>query len=627
MKNYRFICIVLALVMVLGLAACGTTAAPEAAPVPVEQTAEPAGSYEGTVPVLSDVDTQLTLIHAAVGQLLQAEGSQPWYYTVTDLDHNGSLEFIAASQHPEDRSTNLKIWEVSKDRTSLVERNVEKDPEESFPDIMTDSADTYHDAASDTWFYMFYDNVVISDTEVYTSKSAFNFKDGVISYKAFAVEHTVVENGGRVVTYTDAEGNTIIAEVYLESGKEAFTGAERSNTGFEWLTVNEAKDFSRLVESYSVFMGERKPTENFPVPAPVAFSYPESQGPAVTPAPTATPAPSATPAPTPTPDPGPTYLVITKNPTNENRNIGSTARFVACANAFDSLEWVLVAPNGDRFTPIDFAAKFSGSSVRGYYTTTIAIENVSADMDGWGAYCVFRYRGQVASTSTAYILIKNAPAPTPTPEPVYEEISFDGYVCDFGYDYVTVRVEGVDYFTVSKDKCRFALGSGNEIYIGAPATIYCPGGTARKPEVNSCLIFGRDPAPAPVEACTNAQVFKEPDGRLQLGFIDGSNIYLPAPTVGNYGLQVYGGDASQIPLAGGGAKGSVYYRGDLTAENIYLLEVYLFLDNDPEPESEPEPEPEPEPESEPEPASEPAPEPASESEPVADVSDGGESNG
>ena len=165
---------------------------------------------------------------------------------------------------------------------------------------MTDSADTFFDAATGTWSYMFYDHVIISDSDVYTSKSAFNLKDGVISYRAFAVEHTLVENGARSVSYTDAEGNDIIAELYLESGNAAFKGAERSNTSFEWLTLSEAKDFTRLVESYKVFMGERKPTEVFPVPAPAAFAYPEA-----TPAPSATPTPtpSATPKPTPTPDP------------------------------------------------------------------------------------------------------------------------------------------------------------------------------------------------------------------------------------------------------------------------------------------------------------------------------------
>ena len=622
MKNEKMIAMLLALVMVFGFAACGAPAAAQTAAqiTPAAQSEAvpaPAGTqsgdaaYEVTVPVLSDIDVQLTLIHSQISRLLQMTGDQPWYYAVTDLDHDGNLEFIAASQHPQNRETNLKIWEVGSDRKTIMQCSVSMEEEETFPDLLTDSTDTFHDTRTDTWFYLFYDNVVLSDREVYTSKSAFNFKDGVISYEAFAVEHTVVENGARTVSYTDAEGNEISAKSYLESGNSAFADAERSNTGFEWLTLNEAMDFSRLVESYRVFMGERKPTENFPVPAPAALSYPEA-----TPAPAATPAP--TPAPTPTPDPGPAYLSITKNPTNEDRKIGSTARFVACANAFEALEWVLVSPSGAKYTPQQFGAGFSGATVSGIYSTTLSIENVSADMNNWGAYCVFRYKGQVASTSTAYIRIKDMPEPTP--EPVPQGGSLSGYVSDFGYDYATILCPGYDYFTFNMNEVRYAAGSGTELYIGAPATVYYEAMGARGPSGLSCIIVGREPAPAPVEACQNGRAFREFDGRILVGFNDGSSIYLKGREDESFKIKVYGGTADELPLAGAGSRCSVYYRGELTAENVYMIEVYIEheAEEEPEPSYEPVVDYETNPVSdsepvfvpEPEPAAEPAPEPA-----------------
>lgn len=573
MKHRKLIGSLLALALVLSLAVCG-------APAALAEDAEQAEPI-----VLSDIDTQLELIYSQITNLLQVEGEQPWYYAITDLNHDGSLEFIAASQHPTDRSTNLRLWEVSEDRSALVECRVEKDPEESFPDIMTDNTDTFHNTEDELWSYLFYDHVVISDTEIYTSKSAFNFKDGVISYRAFAVEHTVVENGLRTVSYTDMEGNVIDAKAYLEAGHAAFEKEERSSTGFEWLTVNEARDFSRLVESYRVFIGERKPTENFPVPAPAALSYPE-----------------ATPAPSPTPDPGPTYLKITKNPTNENRKVGSTARFVACANAFDSLEWVMVSPKGAKYTPQQFASSFSGAKVSGLYSTTLSIENVSADMNCWGAYCVFRYRGQVASTCTAYIYVKEAP---PSPEPEPQGGSLDGQVTDFGYEYVTVHCPGYAYFTINMQIVRFAPG-GDEIYIGAPATVYYDTMGAKGPNITSCIVTGREPAPAPQEACQNGRAFHEPDGRIMIGFNDGSSIYLDAPTQGSYRIKCYGGDITELPAAGSGARCTVYYRGELKAENVYLFEVYI--DKNPEPDPEPAEEPvvdyDPDPIPEPEPSAE-----------------------
>ena len=60
-------------------------------------------------------------------------------------------------------------------------------------------------------------------------------------------------------------------------------------------------------------------------------------------------------------------------------------------------------PEGEHLTANKFVARFSDTKVSGTGSTTLSIENVSAEMNGWGSFCVFRYKGQVASTSTAYI--------------------------------------------------------------------------------------------------------------------------------------------------------------------------------------------------------------------------------
>ena len=345
----RFVSIILALVMILSLCACGNAnGAPSAEPTAAEEpTEEAAPAVQPAEPELSDTDKQLALIYSQLDKLQQQSADLPWYYTVTDLDHDGCLEFIAAAQHPADRSTNLKIWEVTADRTALSECLVSKDPEESFPDIMTDSMDTFHDLKTDTWYYLFYDNVVISANDVYTSKSAFHMKDGVISYEAYAVEHSLVEGGVRRVSHTDTTGLDITADEFNAAGLKAFEGTERSNTSFEWLTAEDARDLHRLTDSYAVFMGLRKATEKLPVPQPAALQVPEA---AATPAPTATPQPTPAPTPAPTPKPEePKIMFITKHPTNElDRKTGGTANFVACANVFESLTWTIVATTPPR---------------------------------------------------------------------------------------------------------------------------------------------------------------------------------------------------------------------------------------------------------------------------------------
>ena len=293
-------------------------------------------AYAAEIPAitmdLSDEDQQITLISSKLSELRQPDGESTWYYSVTDLDHDGKLEFVAASQHPQTRDTNLHVWEVNSDNSALSECSLVKDAEESFPDILTEAADTYHNEATDIWYYLFYDNVVLSDTEVYTVKTAAWLKDGKLDYEAYAVEHSQVKDGVRSVTHTDMNGRDISPEQYNAAGDTALTGTVRSSTNFEWLKVAELDSLTLLTDSFSVFMRQKKPIESFPVQTPAALQVPEE-----------------TPAPSPAPQPQ-TWLTITKNPTNENRNEGDTAWFVANANAYDSLSWTFVSPDGGEYS-------------------------------------------------------------------------------------------------------------------------------------------------------------------------------------------------------------------------------------------------------------------------------------
>ena len=433
----------------------------------------------------SDVDLQLSVIYTQLSKLKQDDSENTWYYSVTDLDHDGNLEFVAASLHPQDRSTNLRVWELGADRQTLTECKLAKDEDESFPDIMTDVADTYHNAETDTWSYLFYDNIVISDTEVYTIKTGVNLKDGVIDYDAFAVQHTVADPANRSVSFTDANGIAISAEQYNAAGNNAFAGAARSSTNFEWLTVKDLDMLTRLIDSYAVFSGAKEPTEVFPVPRPAALGGATAE----TPKPAeATPTP--TPAPQPKPVEEPKYLIVTKNPTNENRKVGSTALFVACANAFESLNWTLVSPNGGEYSVPSFRSYF-GADVSGEYSTTLAIADVSRDMNGWGAYCTFYYKGQTARTTTAYISVKGEPAPTPaTPDGG----TYYGTLVDWNTAYIRVNLDGTTEVGLPWDIVTYS----GDLYVGAPATVTWSGTTTKGLNFTSCYITGRESQPVPV---------------------------------------------------------------------------------------------------------------------------------
>ena len=519
----RFISYLLTAVMVVSLLACGAGSAfaDDAANVTIEA---------------SDIDLQLSLISTQLSKLEQKDSENTWYYTVTDLDHDGNLEFVAATLHPQDRSTNLKVWEISEDRKSLAECKLDKDEDESFPDIMTDVADTYHDVETDTWFYMFYDKLVISDNEVYTIKTAVNLKDGVIDYDAYAVEHVVLENTWRNISYTDANGLPISGEQYNAAGSNAFAGTEKTSTNFEWLTAKDLEKSTRIVDSYAVFAGTKKPTEVFPVPRPAALGGDTN--------PSASPVPAATPVPSQEVK----FLSITKNPTNENKKVGGTALFVACANAFESLNWTLVSPYGGEFSVQNFRNSFLTANVTGEYSTTLSIANVSSDMNGWGAYCTFYYRGQTARTTTAYIYVQGQPTPQPAPQP--ESGSMDGYVYDFAGGTIAIDVPGVDIFKLGESDCTI----NGEIYVGAPATVYYNGRHARGVNVTSATIYGNTKPDVPEGGTYYGSVADWNNSGVNVN-LDGSTIVLIPWNICSVTGDIYVGAPATATWSGTTTKG------------------------------------------------------------------------
>ncbi len=529
-----------ALVLSIGMFGVAQTAQAEAAAVTVDG---------------GDISAQLSLIYANLDAMKQPASQMKWYYTVTDLDHDGRLEFVAAAQHPADRSTNLKVWEVSEDRTALTELALNKDPEESFPDIMTDNTDTYHDPSTDTWYYMCYDNIVISPLEVYTIKSAVNIKDGTIGYDSFAVEHTEVQNAYRNVSHSDPNGIPLSPEQYNVAGSNALAGMERSSTSFDWFTEDKVENLSRLTDSYMVFAGEKEQTEVFPVPKPEALQH--------------TVAPSPTPSPVPTPNQNQkqtqVYLNITKNPTNENnRKVGGKATFVACANVFESLSWTFISPDGGEYSVASFWSLFPRASVSGEYSTTITVDNLDSGMNGWGAYCTFYYKGQVASTSAAWIYFKDAPVPAPkptvTPTPGGKESGvFSGYVTDYNYSNVSIWVDdgyGWDD-VVSRDICAVS----GELYVGAPLTAYYDGIAAHGPIFTYVEIRGSEPQPEPVYGSMSGTAH-EGGGGFAINLMNGSQVFADAWICNVSGRFVDGSPCT------------VYYTDSPSSDNIYRVDIY-----------------------------------------------------
>ena len=127
MKKRSVICMLLALAMALSFAACGAVPpAPAESAAPAADT-EPGAATPAPIPVVTpeaqtehQADPKIQAIFNSLPALQQG-GEREWRYAVTDLDHNGLLELVAASQHQADRSTTLKVWELAEDLSALYE--------------------------------------------------------------------------------------------------------------------------------------------------------------------------------------------------------------------------------------------------------------------------------------------------------------------------------------------------------------------------------------------------------------------------------------------------------------------------------------------------------------------------
>ena len=348
-------------------------------------------AFAATATTAGDLSSQLDLLARNFGSLKQDDTPTTWYYCVTDLDHNGRLELLAATTSSDGKNdAKLKLWEVSKDGKLIESVKHEfteaksDEVKDAFPNIMVDSADTVYDPASKMWYYIFTSTAESSHDltpeesaqangmkrfEMYItvtfgmSKHEDHLDRGVLGSKTI-----LLEDGKEDVIIIDKDGNNMTEDQFLSIAYTAFAGKQRSNTSFDWFKAEEAANTDRFIRSYNVF-DNAAAAPNVPVTgAPVAASV----------------------------------LTVTKNPTNETHNAGESALFIANAVNYTSAAWSFVDPNGNAVSANEFVTR-CGGSVTGENSTSLTVRNVNTNMNGWGVYCTFRGNNQSARTTTAYI--------------------------------------------------------------------------------------------------------------------------------------------------------------------------------------------------------------------------------
>ena len=109
-------------------------------------------------PLPGNVDLQRSILEENRSLwAIDDSGFQDWYYTFTDLDHNGLLEVLSASTQGSGIFTYAGFYEVLPDGTgirNLYHADTEIEGPDDWPEIILDTIPCYYDPVSDSYYYV-----------------------------------------------------------------------------------------------------------------------------------------------------------------------------------------------------------------------------------------------------------------------------------------------------------------------------------------------------------------------------------------------------------------------------------------------------------------------------------------
>ena len=357
---------VLCILTVFLLAACGRKAAeaPAATPavllpgaeVPVADT--PAVPEEHSVPTIPAEEQKRILENNRSLWEFADPYASPWFYTFTDLDHNGLLEVIAASLQGSGLYTYAHFYEVLWDGSGLRNcwhENAGTEGPDDWPDIIVNSLPCRYDAAADRCYYLCENLTRSGYNYQYYSMNALCLKDGTAEWELLAAKAVEWDESGEAhIACTDAAGNPISEQDYDTAAERRFAGLESSDLTLEWEEVLTPPDIP-----------EKEPEPVYSGPAPV----------------------------------------ITKNPTSESLAVGGKTWFIAHAQNADRLTWQMTDPDGLVYSLEAAQDSNPGLKLEVLEGDTIAVSNVPLSVNGWAVQARFEGQGGVAVTEPAYLYV------------------------------------------------------------------------------------------------------------------------------------------------------------------------------------------------------------------------------
>ena len=169
-------------------------------------------------------------------------GSSPWFYAITDLDHNGRLEVITAYLQGTGLHTTGKVWEVSSDFASVAACRSVINGGDNWPDLIQDSFVAYFDKGSNSYNYVFE-----TVTRQSPSRYLYAWRTLCLTAQNVAVDQLgtksvdyVSVNSSPTVTCTNRYGQAIPETQYNSLPEQQSANCELSVTAVTWVPVETA---------------------------------------------------------------------------------------------------------------------------------------------------------------------------------------------------------------------------------------------------------------------------------------------------------------------------------------------------------------------------------------------------
>jgi hypothetical protein len=353
---------------------------------------------ETTSPVLPDVPNAEQQYQLLMEQHEKWEfkGSDysPWWYTFTDLDHNGRMEVIVNSIPGSMHLTYSHCYEVNESLNGITSCLSEDQNNDIFQ--IQRELPCYYDASSDLYFYINEHSFNISGamhqqimTDAITLHNGY-LESFRLRYKEAKYDNYGESNEVLTLLLKDGDGNIITEDEYNTLIDRRFAVMKKSTLPLTW---------EKGWHNWGEVLSEPTPYPEVNIPnfrpedilGPDGFALYEGQK-----------LPEGAVA-----EP----IVVTKNPTSETVAIGGKTWFIAHADNALGICWRFVSPEGPVYTLADTWSLYPGIELEALENDTLAVGNVPESFNGWGIKAAFYGPNTVVESSVAYIYVEGVALP------------------------------------------------------------------------------------------------------------------------------------------------------------------------------------------------------------------------